>query len=305
MSINWQFPAAVLFLNVVFAVFVGPFSIPEKLFGSSTVAANQNVIVTGASQGIGRSLVFEYAKRGAANIVIASRSKDKLRVVASAVGAAYPATRIHVVVTDLSSEASSRALITDSLQLMGDKLDVLILNHITNSRFGPWLDKSDKSFVNEMFNVNTFSYMWTATAAVEAVHKLGGSLSIGVLSSLAGHVGTPKTSVYSATKHALHGFFNSFRAELAYATPSIQKGTSVTLCSIGATETEGAAEVKSQISSMVSWDSPDWAAENIVRGVAAKRREIFHPHHIVFPSVVMYRLFPALMDKILVAAHGV
>jgi len=37
---------------------------------------------------------------------------------------------------------------------------------------------------------------------------------IGVVSSLAGHVGTPKTAVYSATKHALHGFFNALRVEM-------------------------------------------------------------------------------------------
>lgn len=265
-------------------------------------AAGQNVLVTGASQGIGRALVFEYAKRGAANVVIASRSEAKLQAVAVAVTQKYPSTRVHVVVSDLSNEESSRALIVTSLQLMNDKLDVLILNHITSSRFGTWLSKPDKGFVWEMFNVNTLSYIWTATVAVEEVSKRGGSLRIGVLSSLAGHVGTPKTSVYSATKHALHGFFNAFRAELAYASPEMQR-TSVTICAIGATETEGAAQVKDQISSMVQWDSADWAAEAIVRGVAAKKREIFHPHHVVFPSVVLYRLFPALMDQVLVKAH--
>ena len=263
--------------------------------------SGSNAIVTGASQGIGHSLVFELAKCGAANIVVASRSEDRLRALAASIEHDFKGqTRVHVVVSDLSTQESADALIQKSLTLLDQKLDVLILNHITSSRFGPWLARSDQSFVPAMFAVNTFSYIWAATAAAEALGRTGGR--IGVVSSLAGHVGTPKTAIYSATKHALHGFFNAFRAELAYAAPEFQR-ISVTLCAIGATETPGAAEVKDQISSLVSWDSPDWAAEAIVRGVGARKREIFHPFHVVYPAVLLHQFLPSLFDRILVFTH--
>ena len=54
-----------------------------------------------------------------------------------------------------------------------------------------------------------------------------------------------------------------------------------------------------KISSAVVWDSPVWAAENIVKGVVMGRREIFHPHHLVFPVVISNILFPGLLDGIL------
>ena len=175
-------------------------------------------------------------------------------------------------------------------------LDYLVLNHITGSRFGLWLTAHNDSaegqnFVDEMFQVNTMSYMWLATAAIGPLSARPSAGQIVVVSSLAGHVGTPKTAVYSATKHALHGFFDALRIELRM----LQIRVGVTLCAIGATDTEGARDIKTQISS-VTWDPPAEAALAIIKGAATKAREIFHPHHIVFPSVLFNTLMPPVID---------
>jgi short-subunit dehydrogenase len=145
-----------------------------------------------------------------------------------------------------------------------------------------------------MFTVNTFSYIWLATAAMPALKASGGY--VGVVSSLAGHVGTPKTAVYSSTKHALHGFFNALRAELAMEAGN---QVSITLCAIGPTDTEGVEQVKSSMNQNLFWDPPAWAAEAIVRGVAARQREMFHPHHVVFPAVQIYQFVPSVLDMAL------
>ena len=80
-------------------------------------------------------------------------------------------------------------------------------------------------------------------------------------------------------------------------------GVSITLCAIGATDTEGAAKVKTQISG-INWDPPQYAARAIVVGVNARQREIFHPHHMLFPLTLLYQIVPEVIDFILLQVYG-
>jgi short-subunit dehydrogenase len=273
----------------------------------------KKVVVTGASQGIGKSLVLELA-RNEAHVVMISRSTTKLEAARTEVLSQFPGAQLEILPADLSSKAACLKAVDKALALLGGGIDTLILNHITSSRFGTWLeDNADhntdegQDFLEPLFAANTFSYIWMATAAMPALQRsnLGGRL--GVVTSLAGHIGTPKTAAYSASKHALHGFFDALRLELQLLpppptvpqVPRINPNPSITLCSIGATDTEGASEVKHKLSASLQWDPPDWAAKSILRGIASRKREIFHPHHLVFPAIVMNLIAPDLLDYIL------
>jgi short-subunit dehydrogenase len=272
--------------------------LPSFPIDPALTVAGKRVLITGASQGIGRSLAEEYAKRGASHISIASRSRAKLEVVRDRIRATHPEVKVSIFEANLSTEEQCRGLIQESLVAMGG-IDVLLLNHITYSRFGSWLGDAistseGHSFVPEMFAVNTWSYIWLATYAMDALKASSGR--IGVVSSLAAHVGTPKSAVYSATKHALHGFFNALRLELRLENID---NVSITLCAIGATDTEGAAAVKDKMNPALKWDPPSKAAEAILRGVASRRREIFHPHHLVFPAILLHTIAPDLLDYVL------
>lgn len=152
------------------------------------VVNGSRVVVTGASLGIGKAIAKELALMGAKEIVIASRSVGKLNEVKRQIMEKGFKGEIYTVAVDLSNEESSKQLIEKSVELMGG-IDYLILNHITTSRFGTWLDDNKNSheghsFVPEMFSVNTFSYMWTATAAMEELQKSNGAIA--VVSSLGG-----------------------------------------------------------------------------------------------------------------------
>ena len=118
-----------------------------------------------------------------------------------------------------------------------------------------------------MFQTNTFSYIWTSTAAMDLLKQNQGQIV--VVSSLAGHVGVPNTAVHSSTKHALHGFFNALRLEMKM----MKMDVGVTLA-IGATDTEGAKNVMKKLSS-VQWEPASEAALSILRGAALKKREIY------------------------------
>lgn len=112
--------------------------------------------------------------------------------------------------------------------------------------------------------------------------------------SITGYVGTPKTSVYSATKHALHGFFNALRVEMKLLGIN---NVGITICAIGATDTEGASEVKTKLKT-VTWDPPAPAALAIIRGTAARLQAIYHPHHLVFPVKILNTIAPELIQYI-------
>lgn len=152
-----------------------------------------------------------------------------------------------------------------------------------------------------MFATNTFSYMWMTTAAIEALHKSSGRIV--VVSSLAGWIGPPKTAVYSATKHALHGFFDSLRIELANMENKKYNNIGITIASLGSHDTEGAAEVKHHVSKHVEWYPPMTAARSVVTGAAAGKNEIFHPHLMVYPMLAMRPFFPKLCDFLLASAY--
>lgn len=231
--------------------------------------------------------------------------------------------RIDVLAADLSTKEDCEEVITNATRIMSG-MDVLILNHITSSPYDFWIHHNDT--LERVFYVNAFSYIWMATAALETLQERAGRIV--VVSSLAGHIGTPLVAAYSASKHALHGFFNALRVELAMKKSLM----SITLCAIGATDTEGASAAKSRVKA-VTWDPPIHAAEvidssltyrthaffdyisnrvygmvilwqAIVRGAALRKREIFHPHHIVFPSIMLYNIFPFVMDRILAFVNG-
>jgi len=289
------------FIVLLLSLWVEWFLLPmETIFlHDSPDIRGKTVVITGASQGIGKSLAEEYVKLGVETIVLASRSEAKLNLVKEELTSLQVGrdTRIITFPVDLSSETDCVRLIEFVDKTVG-RVDYLVLNHITDSHYGLWTDNANKtegySFLPKMFEVNTFSYIWLATAALDVLQRSSGQIV--VVSSLAGLVGVPNTAVYSATKHALHGFFNSLRAEL-----HLQRilNVGITICPIGATDTEGAQNVKQKLGSRVQWDPPAKAALAILKGAALRKREVYHPHHLVFPTSIVYKICPALIDYVL------
>jgi len=317
---NFFFAAAV---PLLLYWLLAPLYIPPQQLHKAWM--KKNVIVTGASQGIGKAIVMELVQRDA-NIVIVSRTKTKLEAVREEALRRFPETKSKIIVlaADLSAEWTCRKFMENALNALDNEpLDALILNHIAKTNVGFWLVNSDQtsdstaisaismekqkqnqeqkemgSLLNHPFESNFFSYVWLTTFAMDSLKLSAEGGQIGVVSSLAGYAGTPKTAVYSATKHALNGFFDALRTELKMMDPN--SNISITIANIGATDTEGAREyAMGEMSDKITWDPADKAAKQIIMGVANRNRAIFHPHHLIFPSVILNQLFPQLMDFIL------
>jgi len=178
--------------------------------------AGKVVIVTGASQGIGRALCLALAPQRP-RLVLAARDAAALESAASACRDAGAETR--VVPTDVSSETECRRLVAQTVAAFGG-LDALV-NNAGISMWARFDELQDLSIYETLMRVNYLSCVYLSHAALPHLKRSRGRIV--TVASLAGVTGVPTRTGYAASKHAVFGFFDSLRIELAGS------GVSVTL----------------------------------------------------------------------------
>jgi short-subunit dehydrogenase len=168
----------------------------------------RRVIVTGASTGIGKELALALAKKGA-RLTLAARSGDALLELArDCAGAGGEAL---VVPTDVTIPDACRALVEKTAERFGG-VDCLVNNAglAIRARFE---DTTDLTVYERIMRVN---YLGTVYCTHYALPYLKNSRGLLVaISSLTGLMGVPTRTAYAASKHAIQGFFDSLRIELA------------------------------------------------------------------------------------------
>lgn len=166
----------------------------------------KTVIITGASSGIGKALAEKYAQEGS-RLVLAARSIDKLEEVAAGIRARGGAAI--TVATDVTSYADCERMVAAALSAFGS-VDVLINNAGISMR--ALLKDADIAVIEQVMAINFNGTVYATKAALPALVASKGSI-IGI-SSIAGYVGLPGRTGYSASKHAMHGFLDAVRIEL-------------------------------------------------------------------------------------------
>lgn len=170
---------------------------------------NLHIIITGASSGIGEQIAYQYAQSGS-QIVLAARRQSELQRVATQCQALNPNCKTLLVVTDISKRVACENLVKQAVKKFG-KIDRLYLN-AGISQSASLMELRNTGTIREIMDINFFG----ATNTVEiALPHLSNSAKIGVISSVLGKVAAPFQTGYIASKAALHGFFNSFRLEIA------------------------------------------------------------------------------------------
>ncbi|MDR2238084.1 MAG: SDR family oxidoreductase [Chryseobacterium sp.] len=170
---------------------------------------NDKVIwITGASSGIGEALTRELAETSNAKIILSSRHQDQLYAVAEKAG--LPAERFAVVPVDLSDYKSMSNKAAEAIEKFG-RIDLLINNAGLSQR--ALAMETDIEVDKRLMDINFLGTVALTKAALPYMIRNGGG-QIAVVSSLMGIFGAPMRSGYAAAKHALHGFFDSLRAEL-------------------------------------------------------------------------------------------
>ena len=171
------------------------------------VYAAKVVVVTGASQGIGKALCLELAGQRP-RLVLAARDAAALEVAAAACRAQGAETL--VVPTDVSDELSCRALVESTVERFGG-VDVLV-NNAGMGMLARFEDVTDLSLYERLMRVNCLGSVYPTFYALPHLKKSHGQIV--AVSSLVGLTGVPMRTAYAATKHAQVGFFDSLRVEL-------------------------------------------------------------------------------------------
>lgn len=182
---------------------------------------DKNVIVTGASSGIGRATALEMARRGA-HVVLAARRADRLDEVAAECRAL--GVRAVVVPTDVTKAGDCRRLIDTA----GD-VDVLV----NNAGFAIFssVAEANPDEVREMIETNYLGAFHCTQAVLPRMLARRHGTIVNV-SSITGLMGFSRMSAYCASKFALTGFTEGLRDEV------IGTGVRVALVCPGTTETE-------------------------------------------------------------------
>ncbi len=181
----------------------------------------KNVVVTGASSGIGRATAVELARRGA-NVVLAARRAERLEEVAAECRAL--GVRAVTVVIDVTNSEDCRRLI----DVAGD-VDVLV----NNAGFAIFssVTEANPDEVREMIETNYLGAFYCTQAVLPKMLARRSGTIVNV-SSITGLMGFARMSAYCASKFALTGFTEALRDEV------IGSGVRVALVCPGTTDTE-------------------------------------------------------------------
>ncbi|TNF33945.1 MAG: SDR family oxidoreductase [Deltaproteobacteria bacterium] len=246
-------------------------------------------VVTGAAHGIGRALAHELTRRGA-RVALLDYDADAVAVVAAEVGGGAAAWSC-----DVTDAARCEAVMAEVVARYGG-VDILINN--AGISHHSLASETALAVTRRVMDVNFFGAVHCTLAALDALVARRGIVV--AVSSVAGFAPLIGRSAYSASKHALHGWFDTLRAELVedgvavlVVCPSFVD-TGIDSRALGA---DGAPATvhKAAIGRLAT---PADIARDIVEGVLARRRQL-----VLTPvgkaSYWLTRLAPTVYERVM------
>ena len=219
----------------------------------------QVALVTGASRGIGAATARELARRGYA-LALAARSAAPLEDLAAEL--ARGGTPALAIPADLRDLDAVRRIAIRSLERFG-RVDALI--HNAGVGGGGALARLPEGAVETTIATNLLAPIeLTRLLLPQMLERRSGAVVF--IASIAGHIGLPTSSIYSASKFGLRGFADGLRREVAH------RGVGVTVVSPGFIKTD-----------MTRWmgnlplPGPEVVARAVGRALDRPRREIVVP----------------------------
>ena len=253
----------------------------------------QTVWITGASSGIGEACAYRYAAQGC-RLILTSSSREKLDAVADHCRE-KGASDVLVLPYDFSEPDGIRFLAREAWNAFGG-IDILYCNAGISQRTA--VEDTPMPMVRKIMEVNFFAPVALAGAVLPLMVSNGGG-RIAVTTSIAGRFGFPLRCAYSASKHALYGFFETLRAE------NHDKGISVTIICPGRVRTnisinaldKGGERHGVMDPGQDGGLSADKAARKIVRAIKKRKREVLVGRGELL-MVYVKRFFPDLCARL-------
>jgi short-subunit dehydrogenase len=246
------------------------------------------LFITGASQGIGRALAEEAARRGA-RVLAAARSESQLQELADQVRA--QGGQLEIVTADVTHPEDRQRMVEAAVRCYGG-IDVLV-NNAGIGATGHFAECSPDR-LRKIMEVNFFGLTETTRVFLPLLRQ-GHHPAIVNISSIAGKRGIPARSEYSASKFAVQGFSEALRAEVA------KDGIDVLVVCPGLTQTNFSKNMLEQKARLPMDHLRGMTAEQvavaIVKAIERGQRELcltLSGKLMVFVS----RFFPRLADRI-------
>ncbi|KGP72155.1 SDR family NAD(P)-dependent oxidoreductase [Pontibacillus yanchengensis] len=246
---------------------------------------DKQVVITGASSGIGERIAWHVAEAGGIPIVIARRQEKLEELVGKLPVRGYWYT------CDLADPEHVRTTFQSIYKDHG-QIDVLV----NNAGFGVFesINDTDMKAFQSMFNVNVLGLIQCVKEVLPHMieHNHGHIVNI---ASLAGKMSTPKSAGYASTKHAVIGFTNALRLEMS------SYSIFVTGVNLGPVRTsffdtaDPGGEYQASVERYML--DPDYVASRIVSHLYTSKREINMPGWMEV-GAKLYQLMPGVMEKV-------
>ncbi len=251
----------------------------------------KTVWITGASSGIGEATARAFFDAGA-NVVLSARSTEKLTRLQEELDPEKK--RSLVVPLDLSSRDFTAQV--DQVSKAFGKIHFLVNNGGISQR--SLAREATIESVEQIFRVNALGTIALTSTAFPIIHPSGRILTI---TSVTGRFGTPLRSSYSATKHALHGYFDALRAEQSETGPGVTlivPGFVKTNVSINALTSDGSAQGTMDPSTN-SGLPPEAVAHAILKAIRRGKDEVVVAGIKEKFALFLKRFAPGMLKRIL------
>ncbi len=251
---------------------------------------NKVVWITGASSGIGEGIAMAFAKQGA-KLVLTARREDELQRVKKATG--LPDYSVLVLPFDVTDFNNADHTVSQIIAHFG-RIDIMVHNAGVSQR--SYIKDTDFSVYRQLMDVDFFSTV-AITKAVLPYMLAQQSGHFIIISSVAGKIGTIMRSGYNAAKHALHGFYDSLRAEYYHdniKVTTVCPGYIKTGVSVNALDASGEKYGKMD-SNQEKGISPEACATQILNAVKKDKKEIYIGGFKEVAAIYLKRFFPSIL----------
>ncbi|HVA99464.1 MAG TPA: SDR family oxidoreductase [Bacteroidia bacterium] len=254
---------------------------------------NKVIWITGASAGIGEALALELSKQGAKIILSARREEELLRVQKKC---RLNNTNSLILTVDLADTTKINALTEKIISKFG-KIDILINNGGVSQR--SYANETPLSVDRKVMETNFFGTIAITKSVLPFMLKQKSGMIV-VISSISGKFGFYLRSAYCASKHALHGFFDSLRMEIYKENVNILivcPGRIQTNISLNAMNEKGEKFNKMDASTALGVNT-DACAQKIISAMKKEKEEIYIGGKEL-QAVYLKRFVPNIFSKII------
>ena len=253
---------------------------------------NKTIWITGASSGIGEAIAMELSKVNC-KLILSSRNKETLE---SIKGKCHSTASVEIVVLDLEQTESIKQIVENTINQFGP-IDYLFNNGGVSQR--SYANETDIEVDRRIMEINFFGNIALTKAVLPGmIQQKSGHIII--TSSVAGKYGYFQRTAYAASKHALHGFYESLRLEQKENNIKftiVCPGPVNTSMAKNALTQDGTPTGKSDRLLNAGWSAAK-AARKILSVTEKEKEEVYFGGKEIIP-IYIKRFFPSLFTSIM------